>query len=424
MLKTQLLCRTQSFNNGSMAAWSYGNSPLVRKGDRVFCTDSQIVPGREPFNHTSMRLFEKQDGGEWKIVFEDEGVFQREPCPVLLAGNRLLVTVNPTARPYEPSEPSRVVPCTPLLYVFDVSGTVKLEKVLPMPWDTEQYHFLDHSYRGGAVDAITGDLFFDNLHYPPNSEGEHVYGLLDGNLKTIKTAPLNFPDRSCYHNIAIRGGEAYVFAVRDIVEPNETWREYKRQVTGQAWDYDFRIIRMNYTPDIRRRDFLPTVQVCDRDQTCGWTKNLDCCYTAAGDMLLAVGTRNVATAFMRDRFFPQEALYSRLEVYRFTHGVCQESFIVDSASEEDGATVNYAAFFHTAANGDVYLVWDKTGYTETDGFENGTYLMSMSERQSRLLTNQTGYLFGSKTRLGAAPDDRLDILWITDEEVRYGNLTL
>lgn len=417
MLKTELLCTTESFNNGASACWSHGNSPLVRMGDRVFCTDSQVMPGREPFNHTTMCLFEKVGDGPWQIVYEDKDVFQREPCPVVLAGDKLLVTVNPTARTYAPEEPSRVVPCTPKLYVFDVSGGVRLEKILPMPWDPEKYNFLDHSYRGGAVDAVTGDIFFDNLHYPPDSEGEHIYALLDKELNPVCTRDLVFSERSCYHNIAMRGGEAYVFAVQDIVEPNTEWLAYKRQVTGEMWDFDFRSIWMNYTPDIRTQEFAPAVRVCDREATCGWTDNLDCCYTADGEMLLAVREQNVHQRFMRDHFFPQEKLYSRLSVYRFAGGVLQETFVVDEASEENGDAARYTALFHTAADGSVYLAWNKSG--GEGGLAAGTYLMPLATRESRYLNAQTGFLFGSKARLGAAPDDRMDILWVTDDEIRY-----
>ena len=286
-----------------------------------------------------------------------------------------------------------------------------------MPWDPEKYKFLDHSYRGGAVDAVTGDIFFDNLHYPPDSEGEHIYALLDKELNPVCTRDLVFPERSCYHNIAMRGGEAYVFAVQDIVEPNTEWLAYKRQVTGEMWDFDFRSIWMNYTPDIRTQGFAPAVRVCDREATCGWTDNLDCCYTADGEMLLAVREQNVHQRFMRDHFFPQEKLYSRLSVYRFAGGVLQETFAVDEASEENGDAARYSALFHTAADGSVYLVWNKSG--GEGGLAAGTYLMPLATRESRYLNAQTGLLFGSKARLGAAPDDRMDILWVTDDEIRY-----
>ena len=65
----------------------------------------------------------------------------------------------------------------------------------------------------------------------------------------------------------------------------------------------------------------------------------------------------------------------------------------------------------------MYLVWNKSG--GEGGLAAGTYLMPLATRESRYLNAQTGFLFGSKARLGAAPDDRMDILWVTDDEIRY-----
>ena len=141
-------------------------------------------------------------------------------------------------------------------------------------------------------------------------------------------------------------------------------------------------------------------------------------------MLLAVREQNVHQRFMRDRFFPQEKLYSQLKVYRFARGVLQESFCVDSCGEETGGEVNYYAFFHTAADGSVVLFWNKTDNGESGDLRPGTYCMPFATRQSRYLAPCTGVMFGSKTRLGAVPDDRADILWYTGTEIRCACLDL
>jgi hypothetical protein len=72
----------------------------------------------------------------------------------------------------------------------------------------------------------------------------------------------------------------------------------------------------------------------------------------------------------------------------------------------------------------VFLLWDKTDNGETGGRCPGTYLMPLATRESRFLTPQTGVLFGSKTRLGAVPDDRVDLLWCAGTEIRYACLNL
>ena len=49
------------------------------------------------------------------------------------------------------------------------------------------------------------------------------------------------PIRVCYPDVAIRGREVHFCGVSDIVEPHPKWRENKRKLTGQEWDYDFRV---------------------------------------------------------------------------------------------------------------------------------------------------------------------------------------
>ena len=112
--KTEKICGTAPFDNGAGPVWSRGNSPIVRVGDRVFVTNSRVIPDRARLNRTSLELYEKRGEGDWQLVFYDEGVFQREPCPILyLGGGRLAVTVNPTVEHYEKEQESLYVPCTP-----------------------------------------------------------------------------------------------------------------------------------------------------------------------------------------------------------------------------------------------------------------------------------------------------------------------
>jgi hypothetical protein len=58
--------------------------------------------------------------------------------------------------------------------------------------------------------------------------------------------------------------------VSDITEPYPEWRAFKRQLTGQEWDYDFRRLFYAWTPDITRQPFSAWVEIASRDKTCGW----------------------------------------------------------------------------------------------------------------------------------------------------------
>lgn len=419
MLKIEKICATMPFDNGAGPDWSYGNSPILRLGDRVFVTNSRVLPRRAAHNRTSLELYEKRDGGAWRLVYYDEGVYQREPCPILYLGdNRIGVTANPTARVYAEDEPNMYVDCVPLLYVFDVSGEVKKVDSVRLTWDDPEYHFMDHSYRSFAVDGANGNIFFTNQYV--NTGGAHCYALTDPAFRTIRADKLEYPVRSCYHNIAVKDGETYVFAIRDIVEPVDEWREYKFQKTGRQWDYDFRVVYLNYSPDLCREGFGATQVVSERDATCGWLKNLDCCYDKNGDMWMLISAQNVHHPFMRERFFPEAELVCELELYRFSRGVLVEKRVLDRSREEEEET-RYSGFFHTAADGELHIVWGKKTDVADNPMQTGIYLSSLAaldEKPAKLLDTY-GTLFGSKTRLGAQPSDKVDIYWPTENAIFY-----
>jgi len=424
-VRIEQICETRPFENGSGPEWDRGNAHMIRVGDRVFITNAHVHADRLPFNHTTMELWEKKDGGPWRKVFEDDSGFQREPCPMAyLGGGLLAVTVNPTARSYAKDEPSRVVESVPMMHILDVSGEVKKADTIRLQWDAAQHRFLDHSYRSMAADPQTGDLFLTNIDY--NGEEEHLFTLLDKDMHCRKTGRLRFPQRSCYHNIAMKDGEVYLFAVQDIVEPNEEWKAYKRKMTGNEWDFDFRTIYLNYCPDIREGDFEPSQVVCHRENTCGWVANLDCCFDRNGDMLLLASQRNIAHAFMQEPFFPDTPLELCLEVFRYSHGRLVERTVVDSTTEDEKHS-EYGGYFHTAADGSVYLVWSKKTGCRDVGLGTGMYLSRTADLKAApvKLSDEFGMPFGCKTRLGAAPCDTIDCYWTRDNrQIMYGTHAL
>ncbi|MBR6748609.1 MAG: hypothetical protein IKM07_06680 [Clostridia bacterium] len=414
MLKPEKICDTMPFENGADPTWSRGNSVILRVGDRVFVTNNRVFPRRAPNNRTSLEVYEKRDGGEWKLVFYEEGVYQREPCPILYLGdNKIAVTVNPTVETYPEDMKVHMAPCTPLVYIFDISGEVRLIDTVKLTWDDPDYRFADHSYRSFAIDDINGNLFFTNQYLLKDGGGAHCWTLTDHEFKPLRAGKLKYPVRACYQNIAMRGGETYVFALRDIVEPVQEWKDYKYQVTQQHWDYDFRMVYLNYTPDIASQDFGESVVVCDRDATCGWVTNLDCCWDKNGDLLLLISAQNVHHAFMRDKFFPGEKLETVLEVYRLKGGKVVDVQCIDKSREEEGSMTDYAGFFHTASDGRVYIVWSKSTGLSDNPVPTGTYLTpvdALSAVPVKLL-DTFGRIFGSKTRLGAGRSDVIDLYW-------------
>ena len=92
--------------------------------------------------------------------------------------------------------------------------------------------------------------------------------------------------------------------VSDIVEPYPEWRAYKKQLTGNEWDYDFRRLFYTWTPDITREKFRPWVEIASRDKTCGWISPGDLWLGPDGAAHI-VWTERALDERLRAKFFPE-----------------------------------------------------------------------------------------------------------------------
>ena len=90
----------------------------------------------------------------------------------------------------------------------------------------------------------------------------------------------------------------------DIVEPNEAWRTFKRELTGQPWDYDFRRLFYSWTQDVTREPFAAWVEIASRDKTCGWVSPGDLWLAPNGDAHLLWSERAIDER-LRAKFFPE-----------------------------------------------------------------------------------------------------------------------
>ncbi len=408
--------------------WCWGCSTIVRVGDDLFATHTALSAERSGLASAYLELFVRRGNGPWRREYCDECCFQREPCPIVYLGNgRLGVTVNPCDEiPPEQPFAGGSIASTPLLYVFDIGEPVRLVRRVTLRWDDPAYRFVEHSYRSDAVDPVNGDMLFTNGHYPPDSEGEHCYTLLDRTFLMQRCGPLHFAQRACYHNIGMRGGEVYLFAVRDITEPRQEWRAYKKEMTGNIHDFALREIVLLYSPDIRRVDFLPETVVVSRDATCGRINNHDCAWTADGDMLFVFSTVNVQMEFMRDRFFPEAKLEKTLELLRLRAGKVVGRTVIDRSGECDGKNppTEYGAALHTMADGSLRLLWSKQGAPSQDAHGDGLYVCDVLGGGSEKVSDRAiGTFFISRSRLGAAGCDTADLVWIernrSMEELSY-----
>ena len=111
------------------------------------------------------------------------------------------------------------------------------------------------------------------------------------------------PIRVCYPNVAIRDRAVHFVGVSDVLEPNPAWREFKRELTGQEWDYDFRRLFYTWTPDITKQPFAEWVEIASRDATGGHVQPGDLWLSPNGDAHLIWSERAIDER-LREKFFP------------------------------------------------------------------------------------------------------------------------
>jgi len=102
---------------------------------------------------------------------------------------------------------------------------------------------------------------------------------------------------------SLSGDGNHFCGVSDIVEPYPDRRAYKKEITGQDWDYDFRRLFHTWTPDVTKTAFRPWVEIASRDKTCGWIMAGDL-WVAPDGAVHQLWTERAIDARLRAKFFP------------------------------------------------------------------------------------------------------------------------
>lgn len=292
-------------NNGAGPMWCHGSTCLVRVGKRLFASGLETVAGAKPLNNCRWMLFERDAKG-WRQVWVDTDGRTREPSPLAVSPRgSVFVSANPTlGRGEEPGGG----PARPVVFEFTASAATAAPKSLLPVWPGEP-KFTEHSYRSFAADGGAGELvLFQNIGYTHaewtfrDRRGEWS---AQGQLKWPWGAEYDQPEpvRVCYPNVALKKRAVYFCGVSDVVEPYKAWREFKRELTGQQWDYDFRRLFFTWTPDITKQPFADWVEIASCDKTCGWISPGDLFVADNGDVHLVWSERAIDER-LRVKFFP------------------------------------------------------------------------------------------------------------------------
>jgi ribose transport system permease protein len=349
-------------NNGSGPMWCSGSTCLVRAGDSVFASGLETLKDAKPLNNCRWLLFARGPNG-WTRVQADPVDRTREPSP--LAGfpdGRLFLSVNPTcvtnretySGPARPGvlELAARKPAAPWLALAPVwAGSPK---------------FTEHSYRSFAADGPRRELIlFQNIDY---THAEWTF--LDrrgkwsaqGQLKWPWGAEYDKPEpvRICYPNVMLKDRAVYFCGVSDVVEPYAKWRAFKKQLTGQEWDYDFRRLFFTWTPDIRTGKFQDWLELASRDRTCGWISPGDL-WVAGDGTVHILWTERALDPRLREKFFADEKQSHSLNyaVVRKGKLVSRRALVV--AEEGKANEVPSSGRFQVAPGGRLFVFYYVSG---------------------------------------------------------------
>jgi len=173
------------------------------------------------------------------------------------------------------------------------------------------------------------------------------------------------PIRVCYPNVMLKHHAVYFCGVSDIVEPYNVWREYKKQITGREWDYDFRRLFFTWSDDIRSGEFHSWIEIASRDKTCGWIRPCDLWVDDHRQVHL-LWTERALDERLRERFFPDARQSHALNyaVVRDGQTVLRRTLV--KSGESDGGEVPGAARFQITPDGRIIVVYFVSG-TDPDG---------------------------------------------------------
>lgn len=408
-------------DNGAGPMWCRGNTCIVRQGNRVFASGLETIPGAKPLNNCLALLY-MRDGRSWSQIYRGLGR-TREPCPLaLFSDQRILLSANPTLTPADtyngPSEPR--------ILVFSAVDPRQSPQTLVPQWEGSP-RFTEHSYRSFAADGPNNELIlFQNIGYGHAEwtfRNRHEQWSAQGRLEWPWGAEYDKPQpiRICYPTVALKDRAVYFCGVSDIVEPYQKWRDYKHQITGRKWDYDFRRLFYTWSSDITKGTFHNWIEISSRDQTAGWITPQDLHVLPNGDVMI-LWTERALDERLRKTFFPKEKQRHSLELAVFRQGSVQKRLTIIEGGEDLGPLRPGGARFHITEEERVFLFYYMSG---SDNTASGNFLREVC-LEGRLgqavpirLNKPLSSFFTNTIRAGNQPSAILDLFGNSGNSMRY-----
>jgi hypothetical protein len=411
--------RYEPADNGAGPMWCFGSTCLVRSGKQLFASGLETLPNVKPLNNCRWLLFQQTADG-WTEVNRDPTGRTREPCPLAtFEDGRVFLSANPTL---VTDTQAYAGPARPEILQIDPRHPERQPIVLSPLWQGTP-EFTEHSYRSFAADGKSGELILlQNIGY---THAEWAFLDRTGNWASQGQLVWPFgeeydkpqPIRICYLNVALQDRAVYVCGVSDIVEPYDEWREYKRQLTGREWDYDFRRLFFAWCPDITTGKFEAWVEIASRDETCGWISPGDLWVDPQQNVHL-VWTERALDERLRPKFFPDAKQSYSLNYAVVRHGELQHRDVLAEGGEQVGGLQPGQGRFHITPDGSLHVFYFVQGQDEggdsvaenrvTRRQDDGGW----SSHQTVALSRPFVQFFTATPRGGSPPNSALDLLGV------------
>lgn len=435
-------------DNGSGPMWCFGSTCMVRSGGDIYISDMIRLEDAKPLNNCRCRLLVRGEDG-WSVRWSDESR-TREPSPLAIAPfeKRLFFSANPTL---VSDKTAYNGPSRPEILEFlltDSSQTGEPKTLLPQ-WDAEP-PFSEHSYRSLSADGACGELvLLQNIGYDHaewsflNREGEwSACGQLF--WPTGKEYEGTPPLRLCYPSAALSDRALYFLGGGDIIEPIKAWRTYKKELTGQTWDYVFRRLFYTRCPDITKGEFEPWQEIANRDATAGHLFPCDL-WVDPDKTVFLLWYEEAVDLRLRDHFFPNEKQTIGLYYAMIRDGQAVQRGVIDEYREGENRLRPGRGRFHVTPSGTLYVIYYASGLIKEESVPASSDPLAAPERQTaenRILQlgrdGKTGpysvipfkkpfmVFFTASVRAGNLPSQTLDLLGSSSgsPDIRYGRVQL
>jgi len=219
-------------------------------------------------------------------------------------------------------------------------------------------------------------------------------------------------------------------AIGDIVEPVEEWRKLKFEKLNRKWDYVFRRLFYTFAPDIRKAGFADPIEVDTVEETAGHIRNLDLYVDENGAAHLLYLKRPHQYGFIRDKYFPGQAMTVHLEYVVVKDGkIVSKKTLAETGGDSKGLQPSFARF-HIGRDGELYAIVAGTPMGAGGGFGNHIgRILAGPARPAFVrigLKHPFGSFFTNTPRGGSEPSDIIDVFGIADDgpNLRYARIRL